>query len=95
MAVSEAAPPRRTMSVRRPPTTFPLVAGAVLVFYTDGIVERRGEDLDVGLARLCATVTTDSPETVCRTVMHTMVGSHGPEDDVAIVALRRTDEAFA
>jgi sigma-B regulation protein RsbU (phosphoserine phosphatase) len=76
--------------VRCPPTTFPLLAGGVLVFYTDGLVERRGEHLDVGLARLCATVTTDSPETICRTVMHEMVGSHSPEDDVAMIALRRT-----
>ena len=81
--------------VRHPPTTFPLPVGGVLVFYTDGLVERRGEGLDVGLARLCAAVTAETPETVCRTVMHEMVGSYKPEDDVAMIALRRTDNAFA
>lgn len=79
--------------VRCPPTPVPLPAGGVLVLYTDGLVERRGEDLDVGLARLCATVTTDSPEIVCRTVMHEMIGSRKPQDDVAMVVLRRTDNA--
>jgi len=81
--------------VRQPPTTFSLPAGGVLVFYTDGLVERRGEDFDVGLTRLCAAITAESPETVCRTVMHEMIGSYKPEDDVAMIAMRRTDNAFA
>jgi sigma-B regulation protein RsbU (phosphoserine phosphatase) len=76
---------------RRPPTTISLPLGGVLVLYTDGLVERRGEVLDVGLARLCAAVTTDHPASVCRTVMHEMVGSQSPEDDIAMVALRRND----
>jgi serine phosphatase RsbU (regulator of sigma subunit) len=75
--------------VRRSPTTLPLPPGAVLVFYTDGLVERRHEDLDVGLSRLCATVTADDPDTVCRNVMREMIGSHTPQDDVAVLALRR------
>ena len=35
---------------RRPATTF--TAGATLALYTDGLVERRREDIDTGLARL-------------------------------------------
>jgi serine phosphatase RsbU (regulator of sigma subunit) len=77
--------------VRRSPTTLTLAPGAVLVFYTDGLVERRDEDLDVGLSRLCATVTADDPETVCRNVMREMIGSHTPQDDVAVLALRRLE----
>jgi serine phosphatase RsbU (regulator of sigma subunit) len=30
--------------------------GAVLLLYTDGLIERRGETLDVGFERLCATL---------------------------------------
>jgi serine phosphatase RsbU (regulator of sigma subunit) len=81
--------------VRHAPTKLSLPLGGALVLYTDGLVERRGEDLDVGLARLRATVTADHPQAICRTVMHEMIGSRSPEDDVAMVALRRTDNTVA
>ena len=68
--------------------------GAVLVFNTDGPIERRGEALDTGLARLCGALTADHPESVCRAVMHAMVGSYKPEDDVAMLALRRPTRPF-
>jgi sigma-B regulation protein RsbU (phosphoserine phosphatase) len=77
-------------NIRCPPTTVHLPVGSVLVFYTDGLVERRDDDLDHRLARLCTALDADHPETVCRTVMHDMIGSHTPEDDVAILAIRRT-----
>ncbi len=73
------------------PTTILLPPGGVLVLYTDGLVERRHEVLDVGFARLCAAVTVEHPEIVCRHVMRKMVGSHKAQDDVAVIALRRTD----
>ena len=73
------------------PTTFSLAPGGVLVLYTDGLVERRDEVLDVGLARLCAAVTVERPEIVCRNVMREMIGSQNAQDDVAVIALRRTD----
>jgi sigma-B regulation protein RsbU (phosphoserine phosphatase) len=38
----------------------PIGRGAILVFYTDGLVERRGESLDVGLGRL-ADAVADGP----------------------------------
>jgi phosphoserine phosphatase RsbU/P len=52
-------------------------------------VERRYEDLDDYLGRLCTTVTADDPETVCTNVMRAMIGSDAPQDDVAVLAMRR------
>ncbi len=75
--------------LRRPPTTVTVPPGAVLVFYTDGLVERRDEDIDSNLSRLRAIVTADDPEAVCSNVMRAMIGSDAPQDDVAVVALRR------
>ncbi len=76
------------------PTTLSMPSGGVLVLYTDGLVERRGENLDAGLARLCAAVAPNDPESVCRSIMLKMIGSQRPEDDVALVVLRRTDKAM-
>ena len=88
----DVRPPLGIASSRRwSPTLISLPIGGVIVLYTDGLYERRDENLEVGLARLCSAVTTDSPETICRTVMNKMVGSQRPEDDIAMVALRRTD----
>ena len=89
----DVLPPLGVGSGRRAaPTEVPLSLGSVLVLYTDGLIERRGEDLNTGLARLCAVVSADHPESVCRAVMHAMVGSYRTEDDVAMLALRRTDQ---
>jgi serine phosphatase RsbU (regulator of sigma subunit) len=38
--------------LRRPEGDEQLEPGSTLLFYTDGLVERRGEDIDDGLARL-------------------------------------------
>jgi sigma-B regulation protein RsbU (phosphoserine phosphatase) len=63
---------------RRPPTTVAMLPGGAMDFYTDGLVERRCEELDTGLARLVAAVTADHPESICRAVMHEMIGSQRP-----------------
>lgn len=68
-----------------------LPVGAVLLAYTDGLVERRGEPLDVGLERLRNSMTAGDPETVCRRVMHRLIGSGPSEDDIAVLALRRSE----
>jgi hypothetical protein len=73
----------------KPPTKVSLPPGGALVLYTDGLIERRGEVLDVGLGRLCRAVTADSSEIVCRTVMHDLIGSRSPEDDVAMIVVSR------
>jgi putative methionine-R-sulfoxide reductase with GAF domain len=69
--------------------TVRLPDGAVLLIYTDGLVERRGESIDAGLDRLRAALHTGPPKDVCRRLLHDLVGSESPDDDVAIVALQR------
>ena len=49
----DVRPPLGIGSGRQPaPTRLSLPPGGVLVLYTDGVVERRGEGLDVGLEHL-------------------------------------------
>jgi serine phosphatase RsbU (regulator of sigma subunit) len=69
-------------------TVIGLVPGAVMVCYTDGLVERRGEIIDVGIDRLLAVVHPDPAETVC---MKIMAGAdvEQPTDDVAVLTIRR------
>ncbi|WP_416900438.1 PP2C family protein-serine/threonine phosphatase [Micromonospora echinospora] len=73
---------------RRHTTTLDFAPGAVLVSYTDGLVERRGELYDDGVARLMAAVPLAPVETVCATVMATLDAEH-PADDIALLAVRR------
>ena len=71
---------RRSIDVEVPP-------GALLVLYTDGLVERRGEDLDIGLERLRRAVAPIGPEAACVRIMATMVGDQPATDDIALVAI--------
>jgi CheY-like chemotaxis protein len=64
--------------------------GATLVLYTDGLVERRGENIDRGLAalaRVAAVVDGDLDELCDRLLAE--VGPAEPDDDIAVLALRR------
>ena len=74
-------------------TTIELPPGAVICFYTDGLVERRGVVLDVGLERLCAAVAAGPVEWVLTSVMGQLVGDNPPGDDIAVLALRRPHNA--
>jgi phosphoserine phosphatase RsbU/P len=78
---------------RRQVTTLALVPGAVLCFFTDGLVERRNKPLDDGLTLLCETVSPGPPEDVCISVMRALVGSEHPGDDIALLVLRWQREA--
>ena len=74
---------------RRRTTTINVPPGASLCFYTDGLVERRGTSLDVGLKRLCEAVVAGPVESVCTSVMGQLIGDDPPGDDVALLAMRR------
>jgi serine phosphatase RsbU (regulator of sigma subunit) len=79
--------------LRRESVTVPLPPGAVMALYTDGLVERRGQSLDVGLELLRATVTAAAADTVAREVMHRLVADSLPIDDIALVVIRKAEGA--
>ncbi len=69
-----------------------IAPGSLIVAYTDGLVERRGEVIDVGLERLRAIVAShrERPvDEIADAVLDGMVGDDAPGDDVAFVVLRR------
>ena len=56
--------------------------------FTDGLVERRGESLDVGLARLRSLAPGERSLRGLIDRLSSMLPPDGPADDVAILALR-------
>lgn len=66
--------------------------GAVLLFYTDGLVERRDADLDERLRRLAQVVPAEDADAACVRVMHELIGNQAVLDDVALLAARRTTD---
>ena len=77
-----------TDASRRQVTTLAVAPGAVLCFFTDGLVERRDQPIDDGITRLCQTVTPGSPEGVCLSIMQALVGRQYPGDDIALLVVR-------
>ncbi|WP_329790941.1 GAF domain-containing SpoIIE family protein phosphatase [Lentzea sp. DG1S-22] len=73
---------RRSTGIDVPPDT-------LVVLYTDGLVERRGQDLDSGMEHLRQAVSAMEPEAACIQVMAAMVGDQPATDDIALVAIRR------
>ncbi|HEV2783473.1 MAG TPA: GAF domain-containing SpoIIE family protein phosphatase [Actinophytocola sp.] len=67
-----------------------LPPGGLMVFYTDGLAERRDRPLDDGMSMLRQAVTTDAPDLVCARVMAALVGTHPAQDDIALLVLRRS-----
>jgi serine phosphatase RsbU (regulator of sigma subunit) len=78
------------------PVTATLTAGSMLLAYTDGLIERRGEDLTLGFERLAGSVRwpADSLEDTLTGVLSVM-NHEGNEDDIAILAFSWTPEDTA
>ena len=88
-------PVRRSVTAVIPP-------GALLCSFTDGLVERRDEVIDLGIGRVAATLDEliavradqgDGPvplaEDACAAVMRKLVGSAPARDDIALLMLHR------
>ncbi len=75
--------------VRRTHARTHLAAAEALLFYTDGLVERRTEVLDVGIDRLGARLAGAGagPEAICAEIVDAI--DQGLDDDVALLALVR------
>lgn len=76
--------------------TLPLPAGSVLVFYTDGLIERKyhGDPsvntYDERLATVCQAISpSQDAEMICSRIIASGLGDESVEDDVALVVLRR------
>jgi serine phosphatase RsbU (regulator of sigma subunit)/anti-sigma regulatory factor (Ser/Thr protein kinase) len=64
--------------------------GATVLLYTDGLIERRGEPIDAGLARLRETVAAapEDLEGLCAHVLAGLVEGVALRDDAALLVLR-------
>lgn len=70
--------------------SIPLGPGSTAVFYTDGLVERRNEDLDEGIAALERALSgaTGSPQVVCDRLVRSTGVTADHDDDVAVLVLQ-------
>jgi phosphoserine phosphatase RsbU/P len=82
-----------SMSRGRQVSSLEFPPGAVLCLYTDGLVERRDDPIDEGIARLRAAVTAQDPEASCAAVMAAMARYSTHNDDIALLLLRQTPDA--
>lgn len=90
--VAPGAPIGVVEGLRYVPQTVHVAPGASVLAYTDGLVERRGELLDAGMARLqqVVSVVPEAPERLLDRVIQTLT-SDAAFDDVALLAMRWTE----
>jgi serine phosphatase RsbU (regulator of sigma subunit) len=72
-------------------TTIPLRAGETVLLYTDGLVERRVEDIDAGLDRLRSAAPALAGGDLTSALRSVVEGLHDEarDDDVTALAVRR------
>ncbi|MEU5899988.1 MULTISPECIES: SpoIIE family protein phosphatase [Streptomyces] len=73
----------------------PLGPGSTAVLYTDGLVERRSEDIDEGLASLERALAgaTGTPQVVCDRLIRALGVTADHDDDVAVLVLQHPARA--
>jgi serine phosphatase RsbU (regulator of sigma subunit) len=78
-------------------TTFDFGDGDIVLMFTDGLVERRGEDIDAGTARLSAAARAvveraADGAVLCDSLVELVQQVRDPDrdDDVAVLAIRRS-----
>jgi serine phosphatase RsbU (regulator of sigma subunit) len=65
--------------------------GDTLVLYTDGLIERRDEDIYTGLAHLTNALAQDTalaPDQLADTLLSRLGVANGASDDIALVVIR-------
>lgn len=81
----------RPEHVPRPQASLAFAGGDRLVLYTDGLVERRGADIDTGLGRLARSLNVNralEPDRLADALLLDLLPSAGATDDTALVVLR-------
>lgn len=89
-ADTQCGPPLGTGGWLHTSGSLPLDTGAIGVLYTDGLVERRSEDIDVGLDLLDRTLggPAGPPEVVCSRLLRAMGVTPEHDDDVAVLVFQ-------
>ncbi|MGW0761115.1 SpoIIE family protein phosphatase [Streptomyces sp. NPDC002814] len=81
----------RPSPIPRPEARITFTEGAMLVLYTDGLIERRREDIDTGLSRLADSLGRHlgaDPETLADAVLLELLPPGGATDDTALIVVR-------
>ncbi|MFF3984352.1 PP2C family protein-serine/threonine phosphatase [Streptomyces sp. NPDC001797] len=81
----------RPQHVPRPQASLPYRPGDTLVLYTDGLIERRDQDIDVGLGQLCEVLGEFAhlgTEQLADIVLARLGVASGGRDDIALVIVR-------
>ncbi len=94
--LGSAGPPLGAGVFGLPTEEVRLERDAMVAFYTDGLVERRGRDIDVGidaLADLLAQHASAPVEGLPERLVEALL-PHGPDDDIAMLLARVSSEPF-
>ncbi|MFF0598452.1 PP2C family protein-serine/threonine phosphatase [Streptomyces antibioticus] len=81
----------RPEHLARPQTRTSFEEGATLVLYTDGLIERRTEDIDASLTRLADSLArhrAHDPESLADALLSDLLPAAGNSDDTALVVIR-------
>ncbi|MFF2467039.1 SpoIIE family protein phosphatase [Streptomyces mirabilis] len=81
----------RPHHVPRPQAGLSYTRGDTLVMYTDGLIERRDEDIDASLARLTTALAKDStlaPDQLADALLARLDVTGGAADDIALIVIR-------
>jgi serine phosphatase RsbU (regulator of sigma subunit) len=69
-------------------TTIKVAPGTTMLAFTDGLIERRGEVIDVGLERLRNSVPHDASLDDVMTAVLEALAPDGTTDDIALIGMR-------
>lgn len=89
-AAEPTGPPLGTGGWIHTSGTIGLPPGSTAVLYTDGLVERRSQDIDEGVSDLAAALSgaKGSPQVVCDRLIRSMGVTAEHDDDVAVLVLQ-------
>ncbi|MGW6783042.1 ATP-binding SpoIIE family protein phosphatase [Streptomyces sp. NPDC054987] len=96
-AADPTGPPLGTGGWLHSSGTIALGPGSTAVLYTDGLVERRGEDIDEGVAALERALAgaQGTPTVICDRLMRALGVDADHDDDVAVMVIQQPARAGA
>ncbi|WP_031525669.1 ATP-binding SpoIIE family protein phosphatase [Streptomyces sp. NRRL F-5123] len=86
-------PPLGTGGWTHNSATVPFGPGCTAVLYTDGLIERRGEDIEDGVTTLMRALAgaTGAPQVICDRLLRALGVTGQHDDDVAVLVLQYPD----